>query len=137
MTKSGDDEQRSEMQALARRSEREAEERLPGAGPPQVPPFPPRVVAGLWLCMLLGALLGLVLGGLLRSNTIVGPGWEGLYSMAPFTFHVFWLFAGAAMGILVAGVLLLLLPVPAQPVDEGPREAGRPPEPHHQKEEST
>jgi hypothetical protein len=136
VTKSGDDEQRSEMQALARRSEREAEERLPGAGPPQVPPFPPRVVAGLWLSILLGALLGLVLGGLLRSNTIVVPGWEGLYSMGPFTFHVFWLFAGAALGILVAA-FLILLSGPSRHGDEQRTAAGHRTPSAHQKEGST
>jgi len=114
-----DQQARSKMQTLARRSERHEEKRLPGAGPPPVPPFPPRVVAGLWLGILLGALLGLLFGGLLRSNTLVVPGWEGLYSMGSFTFHVFWLFAGAAMGILVAA-FATVLPGPARRSGDGP-----------------
>ena len=125
------------MQAMARRSERQAEERLPGAEPPAVQPFPPRVVGGLWLSILLGALVGLVLGGLLRSNTIVVPGWEGLYSMAPFTFHVFWLFAGAALGILVSAFLILATAPYRRGDDHRSNGAGHRTPPGHQKEGST
>ena len=123
------------MQALTARSERQAEERLPGARPPEVPPFPPRVVAGLWLGILLGALLGLIVGGLLRSNTIVVPGWEGLYSMGTFTFHVFWLFAGAALGILAAA-FLTVLPGPSRPGGDRRGEARQASPPGQQKERS-
>jgi len=128
-----DQEAESKMQALSRRSERQARERLAAAAPPEVQPFPARVVAGLWLGILSGALLGLLFGGLLRSNTIVVPGWEGLYSMGPFTFHVFWLFAGVAVGI-IAAALLTLLPEPGRRRDDQRSAAGQPASSRHRKE---
>lgn len=63
---------------------------LPEAAPPPFHPFPARVMAGLGIGALIGGLLGLVFGLLLQQNTLVIPNWEGLYSMGPFTFVIFW-----------------------------------------------
>lgn len=104
----------SQMQAMAQRNEEQRTSPLPQAEPPAVTPFPPLVVGGLWIGILAGALLGLIWGILLRTQTIVVPGWEGLFSMAPFAFEFFWLIAGVALGVVLAGIVtLIVLPPPS------------------------
>lgn len=97
------------MVELAERDVQHHTTPFPEAYEPAVSPFPRPVIAGLWLSILIGGLLGLVFGALLQNNLLVIPGWEGMYSMSPFTFHAFWTFMGIALGILTGGVASLLV----------------------------
>lgn len=96
------------MQMLAKKETRHYTAPLPEAMPPPVNPFPRGVMAGLAGGALAGGLVGLIFGLLLVRNLLVIPGWEALYSMAPFTFVVFWASMGLALGVLVIGVGTLL-----------------------------
>lgn len=104
----------SQMQMMAKKNEARRTAPMPQAEPPAVEPFPPLVVGGLWIGALAGALLGLLFGVLLLAQAIVLPAVEGLFSMEPSAFKFFWLIAGAALGIVAAGVLtLVVLPPPS------------------------
>lgn len=83
-----------------------------GAVAPEPDPFPPSVVRGLWLGIAFGALAGLVIGSLLFEQVFTVPGWEGLFSMGPFTFLFFSTMIGAAAGILVGGIGAILVASP-------------------------
>ena len=113
---------RSRMQRLAGQVEAHHLQPYPGARPPDVNPFPAGVMRGLWIGMLAGALAGLVLGLLLQRNIIAPRGWEGLYSMTPFTFVAFWVLLGLAVGMLIVGVGVILAhpgPAPARRHEDG------------------
>jgi hypothetical protein len=65
---------------------------------------------------LLGALLGATLAWLVHSGRVTPTGWEGLFAMVPFTFYAFFIFLGAALGLVGGGVATLLVaPVPPLP----------------------
>lgn len=109
------------MRGLAREVEQYHTTPFPRAHPLDVNPFPARVMSGLWLGLGVGAIIGLITGMLMRNNVISVPGWEGLYSMVPFTFNAFWTLAGAALGMLIAGVAFILAaPAPESPVKVRP-----------------
>lgn len=87
---------------------------MPEAVPPPVVPFPAGVVRGLWAGIAVGALLGGLFGYLLLNHYVIIEGWEGLYSMTPLTFVVFWIFLGIAAGILLGGISAILLTEPVK-----------------------
>jgi hypothetical protein len=95
----------SEMQQFAQQVEQQRTAPLPQAEPPPIPPFPPRVIRTLWVSIAVGAVLGYLFGVILHEGWLVIQGWDPLYSMAPGAFKTFWLAAGAALGILAAGVI--------------------------------
>ena len=75
--------------------------------------FPALLDHGIFWGLLLGALLGILLAWLVRSGRLTPTGWEGLFSLLPFTFYSFFALAGAAVGLAAGGLLTLLLaPVP-------------------------
>ncbi|MFW6182950.1 MAG: hypothetical protein ACOC8X_04070 [Chloroflexota bacterium] len=77
------------------------------------PNFFPRLLDhGILWGLLAGAVLGVLFGWLLHSGRLTPSGWEGLFSLTPFTFFAFWAFAGAALGLLLGGVATLLLAEP-------------------------
>ena len=108
------------MVDLAERIFRHHTTPFPEAYRPAVNPFPRLLSVGLWLSVLIGGLLGLGFGALLQNNRLVIPGWEGLYSMSPFTFHAFWTIMGIALGILVGGVATLLILSPDELHEDDP-----------------
>lgn len=104
----GKKEGKSGMQALAEKEVYHHTQPLPEAEAPPVIPFPNAVVRGLWAGVITGGLVGWFFGYLLQNNLIVVEGWEGLYSMTPLTFIVFWIFMGVAAGILLGGITAIL-----------------------------
>ncbi|HSO27291.1 MAG TPA: hypothetical protein VLS48_04425 [Anaerolineales bacterium] len=92
------------MQALAEREYHHHRTPLPEAHQPPAPVFPRPVMMALAVSILVGVVIGWIFGVLLLNNSIVIAGWEGLYSMSPFTFKAFWAFIGAALGIALGGV---------------------------------
>jgi hypothetical protein len=87
------------------------------------PNYFPRVLdAGIVLGLVLGALAGLLLAWLLLSGRLAPEGWEGLFSLSPYTFYTFWAITGAALGLAVGGLATLLtahVPDVASPGDKG------------------
>ncbi len=102
------------MRDLAHRLEAYHTAPYPDAVRLEVDPFPERVMNGLWIGILVGGVLGAIFGALLRNNTVAPRGWEGLYSMTPFTFVVFWTMVGVALGMLVIGVAFILATPPEE-----------------------
>lgn len=102
------------MQRAAREVEQFYRRRLPESEELDPAPFAAPIVRGLWIGMLAGALIGLLFGQLLLDRILVVPGWEGLYSMGPFTFGTFWTLMGLAAGLAIGG-LIGLFSVPAAP----------------------
>ena len=100
------------MVGLAREVEEHYLQPIPEATEPVPDPFPPMVTWGLWLGVLVGAGLGLIAALLLFNGALVLPGWESMFSMAPFAFYVFWIVVGIAAGLLVIGVAAILLASP-------------------------
>lgn len=96
------------MRELAKREEDFHTRPFPEAEAPPIDPFSPAVMRGLWLGALIGGIVGAIFGYLLQQNLLVVPGWEMLYSMGPFTFVVFWVFMGIALGVMLIGVGYLL-----------------------------
>ena len=95
----------SPMQQLSQEEIAHHTRPAPRAQPPEIDPFPPGIWIGLWRGIAGGALLGLIIGNLLFQGVIQIEGIEGLFSMTPFTFHAFWVFAGAAAGLFVGGLI--------------------------------
>ena len=108
------------MLKLAEREVRHHTTPSPDAQEPAIDPFPRPVNGGLWLSILISGLLGLGFGVLLQNNLLVIPGWEGLYSLAPFTFHACWTLMGVALGILIGGVATLVVTSPRHVSVEDP-----------------
>lgn len=96
------------MVAMARENERAHLAPAPGVEPPSFRPFPPMLGWGLLGGVLVGAIAGWFVAWLLLNGTLVIPGWEQLYSMAPGTFYTFWTGIGIAAGILIGGVGTIL-----------------------------
>ncbi len=76
--------------------------------------FPRMLNYGLILGIILGVGAGLLLALLLQSGRLAPQGWEGLFSLSPYTFYAFWAFAGAALGIVVGGLTTLLMAEPPE-----------------------
>lgn len=75
--------------------------------------FPELLDHGIFWGLFLGALLGIFLAWLVHTGRFTPTGWEGLFSLVPFSFYSFFAFVGAAAGLLVGGVATLLVaPVP-------------------------
>ncbi|MDX1663702.1 MAG: hypothetical protein R3272_07910 [Candidatus Promineifilaceae bacterium] len=75
--------------------------------------FPAILNQGIFWGLLIGALFGLLLAWLVHNGRVTPTGWEGLFSLVPFSFYSFFAFAGAAVGLAVGGVVTLLIaPVP-------------------------
>lgn len=75
--------------------------------------FPDRLGPGIFWGLFLGALLGILVAWLVHSGRLSPTGWEGLFSLVPFSFYAFWALVGAALGLAVGGVATLLAtPVP-------------------------
>jgi hypothetical protein len=91
----------------------------PGTAEPIPRPFPALLWYGIGGGLVIGAALGLLFGWLLFSGALAPRGWEGIFSLGPFTFHVFWTVMGAALGLLLGGVATLLVaePEPYEPED--------------------
>jgi NhaP-type Na+/H+ or K+/H+ antiporter len=70
--------------------------------------FPPAVLRGLGIGILVGGLLGLIAGYLLLTNVITVPGWEGMYSLGETTFLSLWMVIGIAAGIVFIGISAIL-----------------------------
>ena len=70
--------------------------------------FPRLLSRGILWGLLIGALLGLAVGWLVHSGRVTPTGWEGLFSLVPFSFYAFWAFMGAAVGLAAGGVITLL-----------------------------
>ncbi|HSM58376.1 MAG TPA: hypothetical protein VK879_19635 [Candidatus Sulfomarinibacteraceae bacterium] len=82
------------------------------------PNFFPRLLDhGIFWGLLLGAVFGVLFAWLVHSGRLTPSGWEGLFSLTPFTFYAFWAFAGAALGLLIGGLTTLLLAQPP-PLEE-------------------
>lgn len=64
------------------------------------------------LGLLLGALVGLVFGALLFNGSLAPSGWERLFSLFPAPFHFMWTMFGAALGLMIGGVVAILLTNP-------------------------
>lgn len=96
------------MVAMARANERAHLAPAPGAEPPSRRPFPAIIGWGLLGGILIGAAAGWLFARLLLNGTLVIPGWEQLYSMAPGTFYTFWVGLGIAAGIILGGVGTIL-----------------------------
>lgn len=108
------------MRGIARQVVQYHKRPAPEAVPPPVDPFPAALMWALGLGVLAGGVVGFVFGWLLRKGTIAFEGWEGLFSMAPEAFYIFWTFAGIVLGGLIVGVIaMLIIPAaPPRPVDE-------------------
>lgn len=101
------------MLELAERVERHYTSPSPAATIHRPAFFPNSLDHGIFWGLFVGALIGVLVSWLLLSGTITPQGWEGLFSLVPFTFYAFWVFVGAAIGLLVGGtVSLLLTPAP-------------------------
>jgi hypothetical protein len=100
------------MLQLAERVERHYTSPSPAATIHRPAFFPQSLDHGIFWGLFAGALLGLLLSWLLRSGTVTPSGWEGLFSLSPFTFYAFWAFAGAALGLLVGGAISILATPP-------------------------
>lgn len=75
--------------------------------------FPDLLGHGIFWGLFLGALLGILVAWLVHSGRMTPTGWEGLFSLVPFSFYAFWAFAGAALGLAIGGIATLLAaPVP-------------------------
>ncbi len=98
-----------DMRPMAGRVVKHHTQSYPEAEWPQVPPFPKPLLQGLAWGTLVGMLLGILWAALMLNGALVIPGWDGLFSMTPFTFYVFWAMAGAGLGIIVIGVALILI----------------------------
>ena len=83
-------------------------EPLPDVKPPEINLFPAPMMRSLGWGMLIGLMLGLIWAALLRNTVIVIPGWEGLYSIPPFTFLIFWAVIGVSIGGMVVGAARIL-----------------------------
>lgn len=83
--------------------------------------FPELLDHGIFWGLLLGAVLGILFGWLVHSGRVAPTGWEGLFSLVPFSFYAFWAFLGAALGLLVGGVATLLA-APAPELEAEKRE---------------
>lgn len=102
------------MRGMARQVVQYHKRPMPEAVPPPVDPFPAALMWALGLGAIVGGVLGFVFGWLLRQGTIAFEGWEGLFSMAPTAFYIFWTFAGIALGGLIVGVIAILV-IPGTP----------------------
>jgi hypothetical protein len=96
------------MVEMARQNEAAHLSLVPGATTPKIDPFPRGVLMASWFGLLLGAIVGLGFAGMLLNGLLVVPGWEQLYSMTPRTFATFWTGIGAALGLLIAGVVAIM-----------------------------
>lgn len=106
--------QKSNMLDLAQKVEAHYTSPSPQAAR-RAPDFFPRVLDyGLLLGIFLGIGAGLLFALLLHSGRVAPQGWEGLFSLSPFTFYAFWAFAGAALGIVVGGLTTLLMAEPPE-----------------------
>jgi hypothetical protein len=70
--------------------------------------FPKLLDHGIFWGLLLGALLGVLVAWLVHGGRVTPTGWEGLFSLVPFSFYAFFAFAGAALGLALGGVATLL-----------------------------
>lgn len=70
--------------------------------------FPKILDWGIFWGLFLGALLGIFIAWLVHSGQVTPTGWEGLFSLAPFSFYAFFVFAAAAAGLLAGGTATLL-----------------------------
>lgn len=84
--------------------------------------FPDLLDHGIFWGLFLGALAGILLAWLVHTGRVMPTGWEGLFSLVPFSFYSFFAFLGAALGLAVGGVATLLLaPLPDQEAPEQER----------------
>jgi len=100
------------MQHLAEQVEEHYTRPLPKAEWPTIEPFPAVLIWGLGLGAVTGGVLGWTFGRLLLDGTVVIPGAEGLFSMFPYAFQVFWIGIGLAVGLAIGGIGAILA-VPA------------------------
>ena len=112
------------MLELAERVERHYTSPSPAATIHRPAFFPDSLDHGIFWGLFMGALLGILFSWLLRNGTITPRGWEGLFSLGPFTFYAYWTFAGAALGLLVGGVISIML-TPAPILQEETEETER------------
>ena len=70
--------------------------------------FPVSLDIGLIGGLVAGAGIGALFGWLVHSGALLVRGWEGLFSLTPITFYTFWAIVGAALGLLVGGIVTLL-----------------------------
>lgn len=108
----------SRMQQLAAELEAYHTKPAPEAHTLDVEPFPRAATQGIPIGLAVGAGLGLAFGLLQQAYMITVSGWEGLFSMTPFTFVSFWTLIGAALGLAVVGVGFLLAAAPPEERDE-------------------
>ena len=74
-----------------------------------VTPFPKPIMRALSWGLLAGLLLGILWAQLMLREVVQIASFEGLFSMTPFTFSVFWAMMGAALVGLLVGVAAILL----------------------------
>lgn len=108
----------SKMQQLSAELEAYHTKPAPEAHYLDVDPFPRAATQGIPIGLAVGAGLGLAFGLLQQAYIITPRGWEGLFSMTPFTFVSFWTLIGAAFGLAVIGVGFLLAAAPPEEHDE-------------------
>lgn len=110
----GDGAKKSNMLDLAEKVEAHYTSPSPQATRHAPNVFPRVLNYGLLLGIILGVGAGLLFALLLQSGRLAPQGWEGLFSLSPFTFYAFWAFAGAALGIVAGGLVTLLTAEPPQ-----------------------
>lgn len=84
--------------------------------------FPELLDHGIFWGILLGAVVGILFAWLVHTGRVTPTGWEGLFSLVPFSFYSFFAFVGGALGLLVGGVITLLA-APAPDVKREQHEA--------------
>lgn len=70
--------------------------------------FPELLDHGIFWGIFLGALLGILFAWLVHTGRVTPTGWEGLFSLVPFSFYSFFAFVGGAVGLAAGGVITLL-----------------------------
>lgn len=106
-------ENKMSMREMAARDTRFHLQSMPEATPAEIDPFPAPVLRALAIGSVVGLLVGISWAALMLNNLVVIGGWEGLFSMTPFTFYVFWGVIGLALGgFLVGTVAILTHPTP-------------------------
>ena len=98
-----------DMRPLAVEVERVHSRPVPESVWPDPKPFPAVFWYGLLASVVIGAVVGLVFARLLFTGVIAPRGWEGIFSLVPFTFYFFWMMMGLALGLAVGGVVTVLV----------------------------
>jgi hypothetical protein len=98
-----------DMREMAARDTRYHLQPMPEATPAEINPFPAPILRGLAIGSIVGLLVGIGWAALLLNGQVVISGWEGLFSMTPSAFFVFWAVIGLALGGFLTGTVAILI----------------------------